>query len=246
MRSHTNRVDDQMDDGYNPPFRVPIRSVIGIAPLMALLLLGCSTRSESGRGPIDLGAELLALEVRAPERPLWITFEWDAREREARYSGQGAARVEPPRSARLDLFGPRGEGYLSAAVVDDEVRLPPNAELGLVPPPTLLWGALGVFKRPVGAELVRAERKGERIYLEYQDAEGRWYYEFDSERLKGVEWRGAGNRRKTIELKGEGPTRLPEEATYRDWATFTELKIRVDQVEEVDSFPPDIWHPDVE
>jgi hypothetical protein len=178
-----------------------------------------------------------------PAQPLWIVFDWEAREREARFTGQGAARVQAPDLARLDLFGPRGESYLSAAVVDGEVRLPPSTETTLIPPPALLWSALGIFQPPAGAELTATVREGDRLRLEYRGESDRWKFEFAAERLRRVEWNGPSGARKTVELKGEGAFNLPREAVYRDWNAFTELKMKLGQVEEVDSFPPDIWLP---
>jgi hypothetical protein len=209
---------------------------------VATVLLACAARSE----PPTLSTSVAAPEAMVastPTQPLWITFDWEAREREARYTGQGAARVEPPQRARLDLFGPRGESYLSAAIVAGELRLPPSAEGALIPPPELLWGALGIFQPPEGAELAESTRKGDRARLEYRNGVERWTYEFEAERLRRVEWNGPERARRSVELKGEGTAGIPREATYRDWNAFTELKLKLGKVEEVDSFPPDIWLP---
>jgi hypothetical protein len=186
-------------------------------------------------------SEREAVQATTPNKPLRIVFDWEAREREARFTGRGAARVEAPELARLDLFGPRGESYLSAAVVNGEVRMPPSGTSAMIPPPALLWGALGVFQPPAGAELTASIRDGKRTRLEYRAGRDRWTFEFNDERLRRVEWNGPDGGRNTVELKGEGPARLPREAVYRDWKAFTELKLKLGEVEEVDSFPPDTW-----
>ena len=49
------------------------------------------------------------------------------------------ARIEPPSKARLDLFLDNGEGVLSAALVDDELRLPHGAPEDILPPVELMW-----------------------------------------------------------------------------------------------------------
>jgi hypothetical protein len=186
-------------------------------------------------------AEQNALRATAPAKPLRIIFDWEAREREARFTGQGAARIEAPDLARLDLFGPRGESYLSATVIAGEVRMPPTAPAAIVPPSALLWGALGVFQPPAGAELTASVREGNRLRLEYRGEQDRWTFEFSSDKLRRVAWHGPDGARNTVELKGEGAANLPREAIYRDWKAFTELKLKLGEVEEVDSFPPETW-----
>ncbi len=235
------RVDDNSAARYNPSISALFRSVAGLAPLVATLLLACAARSEPLPSPVNNDLEREAVRATTPGKSLWIRFDWEARERDGRFTGQGAARVQAPELARLDLFGPRGESYLSAAVVEGEVRLPPSATAAVIPPPALLWGALGVFQPPAGAELTASLQEGKRLRLEYSDGPARWKFEFDADRLRRVEWNGPEGARKTVELKGEGASRLPREAVYRDWKAFTELKLKLGEVEEVDSFPPDTW-----
>lgn len=235
------RVDDFSAASYTPRIRVLIRTISGLAPLIATVLLACAARSEPPVPVVDYAAALDRVRAAAPTQPLWIAFDWEAREREARYTGQGAARIEAPKLARLDLFGPRGESYLSAALVAGELRLPPSAEGSLIPPPPLLWGALGIFQPPEGAEVLASTREGDRLRVEYRQGDERWTFEFASEKLRRVDWRGPDGARKSVELKGEGALDLPREAVYRDWNAFTELKLKLGKVEEVDSFPPDTW-----
>lgn len=236
-----SRVDGHSAAGYTPRISVLIRTISSMAPLAGVVLLACAARSEPPVHPVGQVAARDTAPATTPVQPLWISFDWEAREREARYTGQGAARIEAPERARLDLFGPRGESYLSAAIVAGEMRLPPSAEGTMVPPPALLWGALGVFQAPEGAELTASSRKGDRLQMEYRAGGERWNFDFESDRLRRVEWRGPGGARKSVELKGEGTASLPREAVYRDWNAFVELKLKLGTVEEVDSFPPDTW-----
>lgn len=236
-----DRVDVGRAGGYFSRFRASHRLLAGAAPLVVTVLLACAARGEPPGTPVHVEPIVATDLATPPGSPLWITFDWEAREREARYTGRGTARVAPPDLARLDLFGPRGESYLSAAVVEGELRLPPSADSGMVPPPALLWGALGVFQPPEGAELTSSTRNGSRLRLSYRNGDERWSFDFESDRLTRVEWNGTGGARKSVELKGEGKAKIPREAVYRDWRAFTELKIKVGEVEEVDSFPPEIW-----
>jgi|GEM_PF-1419728 len=238
MRS---RVDYESGPGYTPGFSVFFRDLGKLAPLAAAVLIACAARTDTPSAPVNPEAARVVMEANLPSSPLWIIFDWEAREREGRFTGQGAARVEAPSRARLDLFGPRGESYLSAAIIDGEIKLPPGAAADLVPPPALLWGALGIFQPPAGGELTRSVRSNNGLRLEYRAGDEAWTFEFEKERLRRIELKGRDGARKTIDLKGEDGARLPREAIYRDWATFTELKLKLGEVEEVDPFPPETW-----
>ncbi|MBI4544559.1 MAG: hypothetical protein HY703_05130 [Gemmatimonadetes bacterium] len=209
---------------------------------IAASLLACAPPGTAGQpAPASVEHDLVA--ASAPARPLRILFDWTVREREARFSGRGVARIEPPYRARLDLFGPRGETYLSAAVVEAELRLPPFAAAAPVPPPPLLWSALGVFRPPPDAELVSARQQGEALHLEYREGGFRWRFAFEGGSLRQAEWEWPGKERQSVLLKGEAAGRLPREAVYRDWTAFVELVLTLDKADDVEPFPPEIWTP---
>jgi hypothetical protein len=169
-----------------------------------------------------------------------VIFDWRVLDGDARFAGQGVARIEGPYRARLDLFGPRGEGYLSAALVYEELRLPgpPDA---VVPPPAMIWAALGVVRPPEAAVLQGTRQRGTTVELVYGTAEGRVRYTLEAGRLRAAEWRRAGGRM-VVDLAGDAHG-LPGEATYRDWASNTELHLELETVEEVEPYPPEIWTP---
>lgn len=179
----------------------------------------------------------------AVERSLHLIFSWTFTEQSARFTGKGSTRVEPPYKARLDLFGPRGETYLAAAAVGDELRLPPGAPANLIPPVALLWSALGVFRAPAGATLELTHQAGDTLLVGYALANERWRFRSIRGRLQYVEWNGPNAGRRTVELRGTAAHELPAVAVYRDWAAFRELTLTLDQVNEVTSFSPDIWDP---
>lgn len=196
-----------------------------------------------GQNPDARAIEREAVLHTAPEGALQIIFEWRAREREGRFEGRGAARVQDPYHARLDLFGPRGEGYLSAALVGDELRLPRAGSEIELPPPALLWSVLGIFHPPQGAELVATQRDGRKARLDYRRGGDRWRFEFEDGRLRRAEWVPNGGGKHTVELRGDAAYSLPAEAVYRDWVAFTELTLKLDEAERVEPFPPDVWTP---
>lgn len=189
---------------------------------------------------LDPAAADRAVRGTAPDRPLRMVFAWRVLDGEVRFSGEGAARLEPPYHARLDLFGTRGESYLSAALVGTEIRLPGEPDAAL-PPPAMIWSVLGVVRPPESAVLQGTREAGSSLELHYAAGGGRLRYVLESGRLRSVEWRAAAGRM-VVELAGV-TAGLPATATYRDWSRNTELHIELKSVEEVESYPPEIWTP---
>lgn len=201
---------------------------------------GVPAQTPSGAGQ-DSAAVRRVVEQNRLDGPVQVLFEWSLQERESRFGGEGATRVAPPDHARLDLFGPRGEGYLSAAFVRGEVRLPPGTSTSPLPPPALLWSALGVFQQPAGSTLREVRRDGDRLELEYGADQERWVYRFEKDRLRRVEWTAPQGGRRTVELEGTSESGLPGRAVYRDWPQFVELRLTLNEATRVDGFPQDIW-----
>lgn len=215
-----------------------------------LALAACAPKAppaapDAGAAPAPASADIAreAIAATALQQPIRLVFDWSMRDRDARFSGRGAARAEPPYHARLDLFGPRGEGYFSAAVVDTTLRVP-AAVAGRVPvpPPALLWSTLGVLHPPTDATLTAARRSGDETRLEYARGDERWRFTLEGGRLRSAELDGSGGRQ-SVELKGTGQLGLPREAVYRDYAAFRELTLTLDQANAAQTFPPDTWTP---
>jgi hypothetical protein len=207
-------------------------------------LAACAGRGATNSSPprtIDPALEAEAIDLTATDQPLQIIFDWSLQDRDARFSGQGVARVEPPGRARVDLFGPRGEGYVSAVLDGEQLRFPPGVQNVPLPPPGLFWSVLGVFRPPAGATLNGAERRGETIELQYAQADDVWRFRLNGANLAQAEWTGSGEGRRTVVLDGEDPSGVPRQATYRDWPAFLELRLSPTEVRKVDGFPSDIW-----
>lgn len=70
-----------------------------------------------------------------------------------RASGDGAARSAFPDSARVDFFLQGGLGSGAAVLIGQQLRAPgPAALRRIVPPPPLLWAALGRLAVPPAAD----------------------------------------------------------------------------------------------
>ncbi|MDP2959281.1 MAG: hypothetical protein Q8N53_22865 [Longimicrobiales bacterium] len=177
--------------------------------------------------------------------PVRIVFEWQLNEAGMRVRGRGVARIEPPYKARLDLFLGNGETVVRAALVEGELRLPPGAPEGILPPADLMWGVLGVFRPLLGTELMGVDRmEGDSLLLRYRYADAReLHFRVGGGRVRTVEVLLDGHAVERVELGLEEGNRYPAEATYRNLAAFRELKLTRESVERVESYPPDIWDP---
>jgi hypothetical protein len=180
--------------------------------------------------------------LRAPAR---IDFEWQLNEAGSRVRGVGVARVEPPYRARLDLFLDNGETVIAAAVVDDELRLPPGAPDDVLPPIELMWGTLGVFRPLAGATLIggdRLDNGAER--LRYGSGGGReLHYEVAGQGLAAIEVLEGTSLVEWVRLTATEADEFPASATYRNLVDFRELQIVRVQVSAVESFDTAIWDP---
>lgn len=220
------------------------RSCLRWLRLVALVSAAAATAAcasgGGGVGPADAEAEGRLVTATAPQQRLHVVFEWDMRDRDARFNGQGVLRLDLDYRARVDLFGPRGE-TLSAAIIEGErMRVVPAGSEALLPPPALLWSALGVFRPPVEAPLTGTGTAGGVLQLDYVRDDVRWRFRFDDDRLRSTEWTARGGRR-TVELSGAADLGLPAQAAFRDWTEFRELTLRVTAVEERSGFAADVW-----
>jgi hypothetical protein len=173
-----------------------------------------------------------------PNQPQLIEFNWRYRGREGRFSGEGALRVNPPDSVRLDLLGPGWSGVQSAVLLGDEVYYIGEQRIEL-PPPGFMWALLGVFRPPAGIE-PEVYRRGEWWQIVYRLSDRRsLVYTFDSGgRLVRSELREGETAVRSIRLEpaegdaGGARYRWPKEARYRDLRDYHEVRIRVVEVRE--------------
>jgi hypothetical protein len=207
----------------------------------AAALSACAGLGTGAAGPPDPAAEEAAVRQTVPGHRLHVIFTWDMRDREARLNGQGVLRLDNGYRARVDLFGPRGETYAAAIVEGEQMRVVPPGADALLPPPALLWSALGVFRPPVDAPLTGTSRSGDRLTLAYRRDAENWRFDFQDGLLRATEWTARDGRR-TVLLSGSAGFGLPEQAAFRDWTEFRELALRVTDVEQqTTGFGADVW-----
>ena len=218
------------------------------AAVAALVLTSaCGPRRLAVVGTVpDAEGTASALRTRTSlEEPLRIVFGWQLNEAGRRVEGRGVARVEPPYRARLDLFLHNGETVISAALVDDDLRLPAGAPDDILPPGDLMWGVLGVFRPPAGTELLGAERlEGDATRLRYAYPAGaELHYEIMDGSVRTLELLERGQVVQRVRLEPASGDRYPVEATYRNMTDFRELRLERESLQAVDSFDVAIWDP---
>ncbi|MGH7477360.1 MAG: hypothetical protein ACRELD_13920 [Longimicrobiales bacterium] len=209
-----------------------------------LFAAGCgSAPPRPAATSIDTAAIESARRSTAPRSAVQVSFAWQLQEAGARFSGQGVARVQPQYHARLDLFGPRGDTYLTAVLVENELRLPPSVGSSIVPPVPLLWSVLGVFWPPTTAEPRVARQVDGAIDLGFSGAEGRWNFSVRDSAVVAATWDAAGGGRHTVERQGVPSTVRGTQIVYRDWLAYRELTFTIEDVQHVSNFAADIWTP---
>ncbi len=141
-------------------------------------------------------------------------FKWELDEPSLVARGEGAARVAPPDSVRLDFFLAGGTGSGAVVVIGDQVRLPQEVpDPGLIPPPALLWAALGRFAVPATRDTV-ARLSGSILRADL-GRPVRWRVTFDGGALRRLERVDGGRVRAWVTRSADGRVRYRDESDRR-------------------------------
>jgi hypothetical protein len=174
-----------------------------------------------------------------------IGFTFRIKESDLRFTGRGVARIQPPYRVRLDLFTPQGENLFQAALVEGDLRIPDWAPRALAPPAPLLWAAVGVFRPDPSLVLAGARRSSDGAVLLRYDlgSEGELRFRLSRDRLLRAELRRDGHLEEEVDLSYGDDSKTVVETVYRNQARFLEMTFSLETIEDVGSFPPDIWYP---
>ena len=166
-----------------------------------------------------------------------IVFNWELRDRDLDTRGEGVARIAAPDSARLDFFLGGGFGGGAAVLIRDSVQIPGGDLVKrLVPPPTLLWAALGRVALPnLPDTVIRIEGETLRANIGRPVA---WRLTFHGDSLFRVERVDDGRVAEWIDRSN------PSQIRYRDERARRSLQLTVTRTEEVPEFDASIWRID--
>lgn len=164
-----------------------------------------------------------------------IVFRWDLDDKEFSARGEGAARIAAPDSVRLDFFLNGGVGHGAAVLLGDTLRAPsPDFVRSLVPPPPLLWAALGRMALPALPDTsVRVDGAVLRADIGKPVA---WRITFHGDTLSRLERVAGGRIVEWIERSPNG------EIKYRHEGARRTLRLTVTHSEPTPPFDASIWH----
>lgn len=148
--------------------------------------------------------------------------------------GEGAIRAAFPDSARVDLFLQGGVAAGSAILIGDSLRAPNRNQLQrILPPPPMMWAALGRLAIPPLADTV-VTTDGERLYAEI-GRPAAWRVTIKGSRLMQLA-RINGGRIQEVVTRDDGGRLLYEVPGRR------KLWLGIIRDEEVPAFDAAIWN----
>lgn len=174
--------------------------------------------------------------ARLPDGYQRIVFRWELEDPDMAARGEGAARIASPDSARLDFFLGGGFGSGAAVLIDDELRVPSGADdlsRRFVPPPPMLWGALGRLALPVIRDtVVRVDGDTLRADIGTPVA---WRVTFVRDTLRRIERVEGGRIAEWVQRSADGRLRYRHEVSRR------QLDLIVTRSEQVSGFDSGVW-----
>jgi hypothetical protein len=227
-----------------------VRSHVGarlVSPgrlVAVLLLLAVATACVPRAKPLTGRDIRVALpEAALDPRPQLIRFAWTYEDDTFDVKGDGVVRSGPPDRARLDLFIANGYGN-GMAILEGDSLFVPGIDLirRFLPPPPLLWGALGRLALPAGRDtLTRLDGDTLRADISGTEIDKRtWRVHFAAERLVRIERIDKGRVVEWVERvpQPDGTLRL----SYVNAAGRRSLKLQVSEVLTIDEgFDDAIW-----
>lgn len=214
------------------PHLVRLRVACGRASVLLLLVvLGCPPKAPPLTG-VETRPKLPVLDL--PSGHTRYVFDWRYEDPDIRASGEGAVRAAAPDSARLDFFLQGGLGAGRAILIGDELRAPgPEALRQLVPPPPLLWAALGRLAVPAAPDTT-ARLDGDTLRVDIGSGDV-WRVTVAGGTIARLERIEDGRIIRSIHRADERRVR------YYDAATRRSLELTVTQVDRNVEHDPSIW-----
>ena len=200
---------------------------------LAVLVSACAPRLRPLAGtPVAIAR---IPEGRLPPGHRHIVFRWEATDPDMTVRGEGAARIAPPDSARLDFFLAGGLGGGWAILVADSLRAPGGAAVDrLVPPAPLLWATLGRFSvTPARDTVVRVD--GELLRADLGTPVS-WRVTFRGDSLVRLERVADGRVVEWVDRSGD-------RVRYRHETSRRELHLTITRSQPSPAFDASIWRP---
>jgi hypothetical protein len=210
-----------------------------VARLLLLMVAAVTVACVPKLSPLS-GAPMPASALPRPALPpgrAKIVFNWELQDRETTTRGEGAARIASPDSARLDFFLAGGFAGGAAVLIGDSIQAPGGDFIKkLIPPPPMLWAALGRVALPnLPDTVIRGEGTSVRADI------GRpvsWRLTFHGDTLVRAERVEDGRVLEWVERSD------PKHVSYRNTAARRSLQLTITRTDEVSGFDASIWRLD--
>jgi hypothetical protein len=166
-----------------------------------------------------------------------VVFRWELQDVDLVARGEGAARIAPPDSARMDFFLGGGVGGGSAVLIGDNLRLQDQQSdiiRRVIPSSPLLWATLGRLAVPPVRDTV-ARRQGDTVRADM----GRpvvWRVTFIRDTLRRLERVGDGRVLEWVERSPQSG-----QVRYRHEGNRRQLDLQITLSFQVRAFDPSIW-----
>ena len=165
-----------------------MRALVRLGGLAVVLMVAaCAPRARPLTGEVTTSAIPRSGLAAVPEL---YRFDWQYADETFDVRGDGVVRTGPPDRARLDLFIANGYGN-GMAILDGDSLFTPGIDLirRFLPPPPLLWAALGRVALPAGRDtVVRLDGDTLRADISGTDRDARrWRVHFAGSRLARIE-----------------------------------------------------------
>ncbi len=220
------------------------RSYVG---LVALALAGCTPRPPAvvpsqGFEPATRSALSEAARRLVPAGHEIVRFGWRSDDGRLMLSGQGATRLAPPDSMRVDIAASLGVGRATIIMTGDSAQAQPADVVDrILPDRFALWVALGFIRIPDGAERVERLADGGRTLWRVTDALGRiTVFDTRGDTLVGATREENGRTTSVLQLtrdRGGHVTR----ARLTDYGRALRLEVDITGREASEAFAPDLW-----
>jgi hypothetical protein len=206
-----------------------IRQIAALGLLIGVS--GCAPRLTPLTGA-PVPAERLPRSVLSPGH-YTLVFDWELDDRGLSGRGDGAARIAAPDSARLDFF--LGGNFGGAAILIRDSLDAPGGDMvrRFIPPPTLMWAALGRVALPnLPDTSIRVDGPILRADIGSPVA---WRLTFRSDTLIRAERVSGGRVAEWVERSDASHIR------YRNEGARRSLQLSITHREEVAGFDASIW-----
>jgi hypothetical protein len=194
---------------------------------------GCAPRAVPLKGAPAPERALPVLQLPPGHRK--IVFHWDYQENSLMAKGEGAIRVAPPDSARVDLYLNGGVYLGSATMIGDNLSAPNREQIERVlPPAPMMWATLGRLVVPALPDTVITV-DGNVLYADI-GRPATWRVTIKGNRLMQLA-RLSGGRMAESVTRDDGGRLLYEVPGRR------KLWLGITRDDEVPAFDASIWRP---